>query len=53
VVAGQQAAQLLGSAAEEEAKIGAPALAFYQRALPVFPILLSGFLCREGAELVC
>ena len=42
----------LRSAAAEEARLGAPVLAFYHTALPVVPCLLTGFLCREGAELV-
>ena len=50
--AGEQQVQLLRAAAEEEARLGAPVVAFYQRALPALPILLFGFACREGAELV-
>ena len=50
--AGQGASELLRSAAEEEARLGAHALEFYRAALPAVPTLLAGFLCREGAELV-
>lgn len=50
--AGKQAAGLLGSAAEQEAKLGGASLEFYRAALPAFPVLLAGFLCGEGRELV-
>ncbi len=38
--------------AEEEAKVGASTMEFYRTCLPAVPLLLVGFLCGEGIELV-
>lgn len=38
--------------ADEEAKVGANTMEFYRTCLPVVPLLLVGFLCGEGVELV-
>ena len=35
-----------------EAKVPPAALQFYQVAVPAVPILVLGFLCLEGSELV-
>ncbi|KAK9829999.1 hypothetical protein WJX72_009133 [[Myrmecia] bisecta] len=42
----------LHSLVPAEAKVNAPTLAFYKSSLPAFPVLIIGFLCREGVELV-
>jgi hypothetical protein len=38
--------------ADEEAKVGANTMEFYRTSLPAVPLLLVGFLCGEGVELV-
>ncbi|KAK9904192.1 hypothetical protein WJX75_006390 [Coccomyxa subellipsoidea] len=49
---GERASGLVRSMADEEAKVGANTMEFYRTSLPAVPLLLVGFLCGEGVELV-